>query len=164
MRIGQKLKKYLQTISEISQGAQARAEVSARSLLPWSLRNVLGLFRSLFAIILLISASVAVGKRDFTASKKGFSYTLNMLSRSNFLRFITSLLHTYVQNFRPIHCLLFKLCSIIEQVLENSDKKLCTTYNHGGRKILFFLPPWYNGHKWKVRKNEKLNFLPIIAL
>ena len=36
------------------------------------------------------------------------------------------LFHTCEQNFRPIQCLLFKLCSIIEQVLdENSGKKHC---------------------------------------
>ena len=34
-----------------------------------------------------------------------------------------NLLHTCVQNFKPIHCLLLKLFSIIEQVLENSGKK-----------------------------------------
>ena len=53
------------------------------------------------------------------------TFEIFMLSSWKFLGFNINLLHTCVQNFRPIPCLLFKLCSIIEQVLENSGKKHC---------------------------------------
>ena len=53
------------------------------------------------------------------------TFEILMILSWNFLRFNINLLHTCVENFRPIHCLLFKLYSIIEQVLENSGKKHC---------------------------------------
>ena len=49
----------------------------------------------------------------------------NYAIKLKFSEIYINVLHTYVQNFRHIHCLLFKLCSIIEQVLENSGKKHC---------------------------------------
>ena len=57
-------------------------------------------------------------------------------------------------NFSQIHCLLFKLCSIIEQVLENSGKKHCIMDLKEiiafDRVIVFKLEPdiCYNKKNW----------------
>ena len=63
------------------------------------------------------------GGGKFTPSRFSFNNFRNIYAIK--LKFNINLLHTYVQNFRPIHSLLFKLCSIIEQVLENLGKKHC---------------------------------------